>query len=938
MPTPAESLKHIENLLKDKNNIHILFNAMPFGLMLMDEQKRIRMINQPALQMLGFDAQEELIMSPCRDYVCHLDEDNCPIRDRNQITDRSECLMTHKDRHNIPVLKYAIPIGLNDEAYVLEAFIDITNRKESEKELLESRRVLQTLMGNLPGFVYRCKNDHKWTMEFISEACIELTGYRPEEIIMNQTLSFADIILEDDRENIWDEVQKAISQNRPFILEYRIRSKDGKVKWVWEQAKGIQDSEGKLLFIEGYITDITEEKRLETVRRLVFEISKSAFTSKKLDEFFAEIHRQLGTVIDTSNFFVAMYDRKSDTITLPYHVDYKDKFTSFPAGKTMTGYVIKKRTPVLASESMIMELARQGEIEIVGTPAKIWLGVPLIIENMVIGVIVVQSYTAPDQFTDRELELLKFIGDQIAGVISRKAAEDSLLKEKGYLDQLFEGSPEAIVMIEKNGTVSKVNSEFTHLFGYSSEEITGHNIDDYIANDEVLDEARSITKKVSQGEIYELETQRKHKNGHLIDVSVLVTPIRINDLLVGCYGIYRDITDRKMIEKNLITAKNKAEESDKLKSAFLSNMSHEIRTPMNAILGFSTLLSDPGVSEDEKAEFVRIIKDRGNDLMRIIDDIIDVAKIESGQIKVEIKECQVNILLTNLMVTFNEIKRKQAKNNIILNCLPGNTDTDFTILSDGNRLRQILTNLIENALKFTERGIIEFGYTLKNIGNDSFIEFFVRDTGIGIPKEMHEIIFERFRQVDDTNTRKYGGTGLGLTISKNLVKLLGGDIRIDSDRGKGTCFFITFPLQITSGQIAPAIPRKTDSLGGIQNWSNKKILVVEDEESNYFLLDRVLKKTGIKMFWARNGMDAIEECKKTRFDLVLMDIRMPVMDGYEATQKIKKDNKEIPVIAQTAYALKGEKEKSLAAGCDSYISKPIDAGELKVILSKYLDT
>jgi len=936
MSTPAESLKQLSNILKENDHIQILFNAMPYGMMLIDSNQRIRMVNEHLLKMLGYDSQEELLMKPCREYICQQPEDGCSIWDGNQEKDKSECMILDKDQHKIPVLKQAIPVRFNNEAFVIETFFDITLRKVAEHELIESRRVFQTMVDNLPGFVYRCKNDAQWSMEFISDVCIELTGYQPEDFINNKTLAFADLIVEEDRLHVWEDVQRYLNQKKHFTLEYCIKSKDGKIKSVWEQAKGIYDQEGKLLFIEGYITDITEEKHLEKIKNLVFEISKSAFTSRDIDEFFTGIHLQLGTLIDTSNFFVAMYDSATDSISLPYHVDNKDKFASFPAGKTMTGYVIKKGVPVLATEATIMELARLGEIDIVGTPAKVWLGVPLIIAKEVIGVIVVQSYSSADQFTDRELQLLKFVADQIASVISRRTAEVSLQKEKAYLDQLFEGSSEGIVMIDKEGIVTMVNSEFTQLFGYSKEEIIGGNIDDFLANQEIYEEARNITSRVGEGEIAELETKRKHKAGHLIDVSILVTPIRIRDQVVGSYGIYRDITDRKLIEKNLIAAKNKAEESDKLKSAFLSNMSHEIRTPMNAILGFSTLLSDPGVTEDEKEEFVRIIKDRGNDLMRIIDDIIDVAKIESGQIKIEIKECQVNVLLNNLTVTFNEIKRKHAKEKVVLNCLPGNKDEDFTILSDGNRLRQILTNLIENALKFTDQGFVEFGYTLKNIGNDSYIEFFVRDSGIGIPKDAHDVIFERFRQVDDTSTRKYGGTGLGLTISKNLVRLLGGDISLQSDRGKGTEFLITLPLQTTYVQPDSDIKTKPD-LSGELNWKNKKILVVEDEESNFFLLDRVLKKTGIKMVWVKNGMDAINECKNTRFDLVLMDIRMPVMDGYEATQLIKKERKDIPVIAQTAYALKGEREKSLAAGCDNYISKPIDAKELKAMLGKYLN-
>jgi len=807
--------------------------------------------------------------------------------------------------------------------------------KSVEEKLIESQRILTTLFGNLPGFVFRCQNDEFWTMEFISDVFLELTGYRPEEVIKNKKLSYADIIIEEDRQRVWDEIQEKIFSQKPFTFEYRIKTAEGKIKWVWEQSKGIFNGEGRLLFIEGYITDISEEKRLETVRLSLFEISKSAYTSKTLDEFFTSIHHFLGDIMDVSNFFVAMYDKKTDSISLPYEVDAKDRHTSFPAGKTCTGFVIKTRKPLLADEHQMRELVEQGQIDIVGSPAKVWLGVPLLVSDEVIGVIVVQSYNDPKQYTVKELELLKFVADQIGILISRKKAEDSFVKERAYLDQLFEGSPEAIVMIDKEGIVTIINTEFTNLFGFTKEEITGKNIDDFITSPEIYDEAKEITRRVGQGDISELETLRKHKDGHLIDVSVLVTPILIDDKIIGSYGIYRDITDRKRIEKSLIMAKEKAEESDKLKSAFLSNMSHEIRTPMNAILGFSTLLFDPTLTEAEKSEYVHIIKERGNDLMRIIDDIIDVAKIESGQIKIEIKECFINVLLTNLLVTLLEVKRKQAKNKIVMTCLPGNTDKDFSILTDSNRLRQIMTNLIENALKFTEEGNVEFGYIIKNEGIEPIIEFFVRDTGIGIQPEMHEVIFERFRQVDDTNTRRHGGTGLGLTISKNLVKLLGGDIRIESDRGKGTCFFIALPLQTTSTK-AEAAALKVPEIAAEINWSGRVILVVEDEESNYFLIDRMLKRSGASLVWARNGIEAVDMCRRREIDAVLMDIRMPMMDGYEATQEIKKYRKELPIIAQTAYALKGEREKSLAAGCDAYISKPIDASELRNALSIYL--
>jgi CheY-like chemotaxis protein len=323
--------------------------------------------------------------------------------------------------------------------------------------------------------------------------------------------------------------------------------------------------------------------------------------------------------------------------------------------------------------------------------------------------------------------------------------------------------------------------------------------------------------------------------------------------------------------------------------------------------------------------------------MKIIEDIIDISKIESGQIFFEIKDFPVNILLSNLQITLNEVKRKQEKHHIALVCNPGNTEPEFTIPTDGNRLRQILTNLIENAIKFTDEGSVEFGYTLDQKNPVSpYIEFFVRDTGIGIPKDKHALIFERFRQADDTATRKYGGTGLGLTIARNLTRLLGGEIWLESEPGKGTTFYLRLPHPSKQNSITPAAVQKS-SAPASHKWLDKSILVVEDEESNFILMERFLKNTGVKITWARNGVEAIDLVKKERFDVVLMDIRMPIIDGYETTQAIRQFDTDLVVIAQTAFALKGEREKSLAAGCNNYLAKPIDVSELMTILAKYLN-
>jgi len=809
---------------------------------------------------------------------------------------------------------------------------DLTNIQE---ELTEVRRMLRTLISNLNGMVYKCRNDRNWTMEYISDGCFEITGYHPDELIGNKKLSYNDLIHEDDRERVWTEIQESINSERPFSLSYRIIAADKKIKWVKEQGVGVRNKKNNSINLEGFISDKTYEQRDQLVREVIFEISKSSYKTESLDELLSISHLQLSKIIDTTNFFVALYNKETDSITLPYHVDFKDKFASFPAGKTMTGHVIRTKMPLLADEKDISKLVEDGIIDLVGTPSKVWLGVPLIVDHDVIGAIVVQSYTDPMCFNENDLSLMTFVADQVAGLIMRKNTEDQLRKEQAYMYQLFQSSSEAILMIDNNGVVKSINKEFTRLFGYDESGILGKNIDEMIVPRYLSDEGVHNTNRALTNERVEMESVRQHKNGMLIDVSILVTPIFIESTIVGAYGIYRDITDRKRIEKSLIIAKEKAEESDRLKSAFLSNMSHEIRTPMNAILGFSGLLSDPGATEEEKTEYIDIIKERGNDLMRIISDIIDVAKIESGQLKINIKDCKVNRLLEDISTIFKQIKQKQEKHHVEFVTSFEVSDPEFTILTDPQRLRQVITNLVENALKFTEKGVIEFGYTIKeDFGIGKSIQFFIQDSGIGIPAEMHKVIFERFRQVDDSHTRTYGGTGLGLTICKNLTHLMGGELSLQSEVGKGTRFTITLPMWTISAQKEEPVDNKPRT--NVMDWKDKVILIAEDEESNYSFLEHVLKRTGVKLIWAQNGKEAVNIAQTEKVDLVLMDIRMPGMDGYEATEIIKKENKSLPIIAQTAYALKGEKEMSLDSGCDDYISKPIDITELMGMLSKHM--
>jgi PAS domain S-box-containing protein len=391
-------------------------------------------------------------------------------------------------------------------------------------------------------------------------------------------------------------------------------------------------------------------------------------------------------------------------------------------------------------------------------------------------------------------------------------------------------------------------------------------------------------------------------------------------------GIVSDITLQKEIENELRTSKEKAQESDHLKSAFLANLSHEIRTPMNGIIGFSRLLAREEADKDTKNQYVEIINKSSDQLLHLIDDLVDISKIEANQMQIFKQDCKLNQLLDDLYLFYMQLLKQEEKTAITLTRHYKLKDEDSVIITDEFRLRQVLMNLLSNAVKFTHRGHIRFGYSREK--RDS-LRFFVEDTGIGITKNLAKLIFEPFRQADNKNTREYGGTGLGLSISRGLVKLLGGSIGLKSTPGLGTTFFFTLPYEPVKVKNDAGEVRLFDE--SALHWEGRSILIVEDDEMNLKFLRELLTPTGLKISSASNGIQAIEETSRHKPDLVVMDIRLPVMNGLDATRKIRQTGNKVPIIAQTAYAMVEDKKACLEAGCNDYISKPIHR---EVLLSK----
>ena len=487
-----------------------------------------------------------------------------------------------------------------------------------------------------------------------------------------------------------------------------------------------------------------------------------------------------------------------------------------------------------------------------------------------------------------------------------------------------------IVLSDKDGKVLYVNDKFETITGYALQ--FGDSLRDIpFANFMRKEDKESISllyksSLLGKKKSFSFNVQKQPVNEKAIWYRLSNKAIKVEDGDYYFLHSTEDISLQKLTEEKLNKDKAKAEENDRLKSAFLANMSHEIRTPMNTIIGFTKLLAE---SEDagEKKQFAEIVKTSGAHLLRLINDIIDISKIEAGFHDIKLLPTNINELLSDVQKMYKHDKRLVSK-NLDLKLEHGLPYLNAHILTDETRLRQVVSNLVDNAIKFTKSGEISFGYKLisetYSDGTPKLL-FFVKDGGIGISKEDQKLIFDRFQQVDGESKKM--GTGLGLTIVKALTKKLGGDIWLESVLGKGTTFYFTLPyLQKKQGYEEEQFKKPSKN---IPDFDNKVILIAEDIVSNYQYLEVLLRKTKAELIWVKNGKDAVKEVLSERkIDLVLMDLRMPIMNGYNATKQIKLLKPNLPVLAVTAYAIDGDMEKAFDFGCDDYITKPIAKAEL----------
>jgi len=512
-------------------------------------------------------------------------------------------------------------------------------------------------------------------------------------------------------------------------------------------------------------------------------------------------------------------------------------------------------------------------------------------------------------------------------ITNRKRAEAALRENEEKYRGIFDESVTTIYVFDDKKNFINSNQAGLDLLGYSRDELMTMSIPDVDADPIVVLPAHQ--QLLSGGRIINYEHSLRRKDGSIITVLNNSKPLTdSNGKVVGMLSTLIDITERKLIEKELIQAKEKAEESDRLKSSFLANLSHEIRTPMNGIMGFANLLKEPRLTGDEKQEFIKIIEKSGARMLNIINDLVDISKIESGHFVVSKSQTNINEQINYLYSFYKPEAGNKGLKFFMNTTLRPN---DVKINTDGEKVYKILTNLLKNAIKYTNSGSIELGCEKKG----TFLEFYVKDTGIGIAKDRQAAIFNRFVQADISDKNALQGAGLGLSIAKAYTEMLGGKIWVESEEGHGSVFYFTLPCN-TEAEIKPSVNKSipASKMGGPIN--KLKILIAEDESTSDLLITLTLKELSRGILHAHTGFEAVETCRNNPdIDLVLMDIKMPEMDGYDATMHIREFNKDVIIIAQTAYALWGDREKAIEAGCNEYIAKPFSKDELLSILNVF---
>lgn len=803
---PSTLQKNLQDLYNQGVIFETFAEMLPEMIYEVDLSGEILYANQRTVEFFGYSKNElkqginlkDLFPDNYRSMTENLNSVKSPDE-----TSSKEYIATRKDGTQVPIVAHSFAKYLNEKKIGYRGVItDISKQKEYEDQIEREKTFLENLYNSIP--VAIVISNSEGIISMINREFSNLFGYSPSEAI-NRNINDLVVPYEFHEEAL--AIDKLAMSRKKEIRETIRKDKTGTRIHVSLAVSSIAVDHKDMAYLAIY-RDITSERKSQLLQEILFNISNEALKQSSIKEIYPVIVSELCKIWDTNNFYIVLYDKVSNILSLPYFVDEKDQFEDIPAIGSITGWVINNPRPVLLREADMKKLEDSGEIELVGTPCKVWMGVPLKVEGEIIGVICLQDYNSEDKFSNEDLNILEFIANQIAIALQRR-----------------------------------------------------------------------------------------------------------------------------MMLDNLILARQKAEEAALSKQVFMSTMSHEIRTPLNEVIGITNLLLQ-GKPREDQMDYIRTLKFSGNHLLTLVNDVLDYNKMESGKIVFEQAQFNLSQFLDEIMRSYSF--RSKAKNlSFEISKADGLPEE---VIGDQIRLNQILSNLLSNALKFTKTGSIKVAVReTERKEKQVRLEFIVADTGIGIPKDKHSVIFDNFMQASEDTTRNYGGTGLGLAICKKLIDFQGGTITVESEPEKGSTFRFVLPFGINKKGSNKQTTEATENFTGLEG---KKILVAEDNKINFFVANKFLLSWGIIVTHAENGQLALEALENESFDLILMDLHMPVMDGIEATRIIRNsDNlkiKDIPIVALTAAIMSESHDKIEDLNINDYVLKPFKPHDLFESIRKHI--
>ena len=753
---------------------------------------------------------------------------------------------------------------------------ELIERKRAEEAVKKSEERFRHISSSISDISYSCKVDTNGDniIDWLYGATEKITGYSRDEIFAMKC--WGKIVVDEDFPIFKSHVLGVLPDTSDFC-QLRLKKKDGSIVWVQVTVECVKEhEEAKSAVLFGGLVDITEQKMAE--------------------ESLQEINRLNKSLLQTIPFGMNIVDEFGNIL-----------FINDNLAKYFGDNVIGQKCWMLY---------RDDQKQCVECP--LFKGIEIGETELYESIGILGGRTFQISYTGMMFQGKKAMLEIFQDITEKKEIE----KRINLLAHSLESISECVSVTDNNDIIIYVNKSFLHTYGYTADELIGQHTSMLLPMDIAMDHVRDILPETIDGG-WRGEILNRKKDGTLFPILLSTSIIKDDDdNPIALIGVAIDISEMRKSRMELIAAKEQAEESNHLKSAFLNNMSHEIRTPMNHIMGFSSLMAE--AKGEEKDSYAEIILNSSNQLLTLIENVILLSRLQSEKPEANNQEFDPVVLVTNIVKMFN---LDELKNNITLRVRIPEEHPNLSILSDLEKIRQIMINLTSNAIKYTFGGFIELGFDYQ----PESIKFYVKDSGIGIPIPEQQKVFDSFYRSEQATSLAIGGAGLGLSIVKELVGSLNGTLGVESEPGNGSCFYFTIPLEQSDIQ-----EKETKSAQiAHQPLEDITILIADDEQINFQYLEILLKNRVKKLDHAYNGKKAVEMASKYSYNLILMDLNMPEMDGYQATKKLKQNFPAIPIIAQTAYATTEDREKAMLAGCDDFIAKPIKKEVLIEMIQKY---